>query len=307
MTQMPLKSYALPLPPLSSEQVEIRDHLAGHVRYLSERIGERNLSRPGSLPATADYLRRSLQQAGYAVTDQTFRVNGQQVSNLEVILSGDGDARTVVVGAHYDSAAAAPGANDNGSGAAGVLELAGLLRRSKLRKTVRLVLFVNEEPPFFQTDNMGSVVYARQLRKEHVAVSAMISLETIGYYSESRGSQKYPALLGLFYPNRGNFVAFVADPESRDLLRRAIRRFRESAKFPSEGISAPASWPGIGWSDQWSFWQQQYPAIMITDTAPFRYRYYHTPSDTADQIDFESMARVVDGIHKVVEFLAMER
>jgi Zn-dependent M28 family amino/carboxypeptidase len=278
------------------------------VKYLSETIGERNLSRPGSLPASVDYLRRNLQQEGYAVLEHTFQVDGQEVSNLEVILTGNGDpVGTVVVGAHYDTAAEAPGANDNGSGVAGMLELARLLRGSNLRKTVRLVLFVNEEPPYFQTDNMGSVVYARQLRNDHVAVSAMISLETIGYYSEIPGSQKYPALLGLFYPNRGNFVGFVANPESRDLVRRAVRAFREASKFPSEGIAAPASWPGIGWSDQWSFWQQQYPAIMITDTAPFRYRYYHTPSDTADHVDFERMARVVDGIHQVVESLASER
>jgi Zn-dependent M28 family amino/carboxypeptidase len=307
MTQMPLRSYALPLPPLSGEQAGIRDRLAAHVKYLSQTIGERNLSRPGTLPATADYLRRNLEQVGYAVTEQTFQVDGQTVSNLEAILAGNASTETIVVGAHYDTAAGAPGANDNGSGVAGVLELARLLRGSKLRKTVRLVLFVNEEPPYFQTDDMGSVAYARQLRKDHIAVSAMFSLETIGYYSDVPSSQKYPALLGLFYPNRGNFVGFVANPESRELVRRAVRTFRQSANFPSEGIAAPAAWPGIGWSDQWSFWQQQFPAIMITDTAPFRYRYYHTPGDTTDHVDFDKMARVVDGIHQVVESLAMER
>jgi Zn-dependent M28 family amino/carboxypeptidase len=304
---MPLKSDSLPLLPLSREQAEIRDHLAAHVKYLSGTISERNLSRPGTLPASVDYLRRNLQEEGYVVKEQTYQVDGQTVRNLEVILSGNETPDTIVVGAHYDTAAGAPGANDNGSGVAGVLELARLLQSSKPPKSVRLVLFVNEEPPYFQTDNMGSVVYARQLRKDHVAVSAMISLETIGYYSDLPGSQKYPALLGLFYPNRGNFVSFVANPESRDLVHRAIRTFRESANFPSEGIAAPAEWPGIGWSDQWSFWQQQYPAIMVTDTAPFRYRYYHTPGDTADRVDFERMARVVDGMRKVVESLAMER
>lgn len=307
MTQMPLKSYSFPLPPLSDKQTQISEHLAEDVKYLSETIGERNLVRPGTLAASVVYLRRSLQEAGYAVTEQTYRVNDQTVSNLEVMLPGTADDGAIVIGAHYDTAADAPGANDNGSGVAGVLELARLLHENKLRKTVRLTLFVNEEPPYFQTDNMGSVVYARQLRKDHVAVSAMISLETIGYYSDLPHSQKYPSLLGLFYPNRGNFVGFVANPESRDLVHRAIRTFRESANFPSEGIAAPAEWPGIGWSDQWSFWQQQYPAIMVTDTAPFRYRYYHTPGDTADHVDFERMARVVAGMHRVVESLAMER
>src|SRR5205085_8879949 len=127
---------------------------------------------------------------------------------------------------------------------------------------------------------MGSLVYAQQLQRDHVPVSAMISVETIGYYSDEKGSQKYPLLLSLFYPTRGNFIGFVGNSESRDLVRRAIRRFRESTNFPSEGIAAPADWPGIGWSDHWSFWQEGYPAIMITDTAPFRYPDYHTSRDT---------------------------
>jgi hypothetical protein len=134
----------------------------------------------------------------------------------------------------------------------------------------------------------------------------MISLEMLGFYSDAPGSQKYPALLSLFYPSRGNFIAFVGNSESRDLVRRSTRSFRESAKFPSEGVAAPASLPGVGWSDQWSFWQQGYPAIMITDTAVFRYPYYHTPFDTTDKIDFEKMARVVDGVRNVVGSLADE-
>ena len=132
----------------------------------------------------------------------------------------------------------------------------------------------------------------------------MISLETIGFYSETPGSQKYPPVLGAFYPNRGDFIGFVGDSESRDLVRRCVRKFREAASFPSEGVAAPADWPGIGWSDHWSFWHEKYPAIMITDTAPFRYSYYHTPRDTFEKVDFGKMARVVDGVREVVESLA---
>lgn len=134
---------------------------------------------------------------------------------------------------------------------------------------------------------MGSFVDAQRLRQSGTRVSAMISLETIGDYSDAAGSQKYPALLSLFYPNRGNFIGFVGDSESRDLVRRAIRSFRASVRFPSEGIAAPASLPGVGWSGQWSFWQQGYPAIMITDTAVFRCPYDHTPPDTTDKMDFQ--------------------
>jgi hypothetical protein len=166
------------------------------------------------------------------------------------------------------------------------------------------VLFANEEPPYFQTAEMGSLVYAHQLRSEGVPVSAMLSLETIGFYSDKSGSQKYPGVLSLFYPNKGNFIAFVGSTQSRASVREYVRDFRESTRFPAEGIAAPRDWPGIGWSDQWSFWQEGYPGVMVTDTAPFRYPYYHTPGDTVDKANFDRMARAVEGIGKVVEQLA---
>ena len=217
------------------------------------------------------------------------------------LVGSDDSSGPVIVGAHYDSVVGTVGADDNATGVAGVLELARLLQGSKLRRTVRFVLFVNEEPPCFQTDTMGSLVYARQLRRDRIPVSAMISLEMLGFYSDVPGSQKYPPLLGLFYPGRGDFIGFAGNQESRDLVRLSIRRFRESASFPSEGVAAPADWPGVGWSDHWSFWQQQYPAIMITDTAMFRYPYYHTPLDTPNRLDFGRMARVLSGVHSAAE------
>lgn len=153
---------------------------------------------------------------------------------------------------------------------------------------------------------MGSLVYARQLRREGIPVVGMIALETIGYFSNAPGSQNYPPLLNLLYPDRGDFIAFVGNSDARDLVRRSVRRFRDSAHFPSEGIAAPADWPGIGWSDHWSFWQEGYQAMMITDTAPFRNPHYHKASDTPAHIDFERMSRVVVGIYGVVESLANE-
>lgn len=305
---MPLRSYKGPLPPLSPEESVLADHLSIDVKYLSSTIGERSIARPGSLGATTEYLRSSLRQAGYTSIENTYSVAGHEVRNVEVSVAGsDKSSGTIIVGAHYDSVAETVGANDNASGVAAALELARLLQGSKPRRTVRFVFFVNEEPPYFQTDSMGSLVYARELRHEGVSVSAMISLETIGFYSDVSGSQKYPPVLGLFYPSRGDFIGFVGNPESRDLVRRSIRKFRESTPFPSEGIAAPADWPGIGWSDHWSFWQEKYPAIMITDTALFRYPYYHTSLDTADKIDFKRMARVVEGVRRVVESLANEQ
>jgi Zn-dependent M28 family amino/carboxypeptidase len=192
-------------------------------------------------------------------------VEGEKVTNLEAQLMGrDTGAAAVIVGAHYDSVVGTVGADDNASGVAAALELARELEGSRLDRPVRFVGFVNEEPPYFQTEQMGSLVYARQLRRDRVPVAAMISLEMLGYYSDRTGSQRYPSGLAWFYPSRGNFLGFVGNSASRGLVRRALRRFRESAGFPSEGLAAPETWPGIGWSDQWSFWKTGYPALMIT-------------------------------------------
>jgi hypothetical protein len=305
LTQMPLRSYAGALPQLTSEESELRDRISSEVSYLSVNIGDRSLPRPHSLQAASDYLTNNLREQGYTVVELPYSVENEKVHNLEVILAGtDGTLGQVVVGAHYDSVAGTVAANDNGTGVAAVLEIARLVRQMKFRRTVRFVLFVNEEPPYFQTAMMGSRVYAHQLRQDGVPVSAMISLETIGFYSDQPGSQKYPPILSLFYPSRGNFIAFVGNTDSRGLVRESIHSFRESTHFPSEGIAAPGDWPGIGWSDQWSFWQEGYPGIMVTDTAPFRYPYYHTPNDTVDKVNLDRTARVVEGISKVIEELA---
>ena len=304
-TQMPLTSYVEVLPQLTSEESELRDRLSSEVSYLSVYIGDRSLPRPHSLQAASDYLTNNLREQGYTVTELPYSVKGEKVHNLEASLAGtDVTLGQVIVGAHYDSVAGTVAANDNGTGVAAVLEIARLVRQMKFRRTVRFVLFVNEEPPYFQTAVMGSRVYAHQLRQGGVPVSAMISLETIGFYSDQPGSQKYPPILSLFYPSRGNFITFVGNTESRWLVRESIRSFRESTRFPSEGIAAPGDWTGIGWSDQWSFWQEGYPGIMVTDTAPFRYPYYHTQNDTIDKVNFDRTARVVEGICKVVEELA---
>jgi len=249
--------------------------------------------------------KRGAGRAGYEVSEHSYSLDGQKVSNLEAILAGsEKESGTLVVGAHYDGVAGTVGADDNATGVAAILELARMLQGSRLRKNIRFVLFANDEPPFFQTDVMGSLVYARQLKRDHIEVSAMISLEMLGYYSDAPSSQKYPALLGWLYPSRGDFLGFVGKSDSPDLVRRAVRRFRETTDFPSEGVAAPVEWPGVGWSDHWSFWQANYPAIMITDTAIFRNPYYHTPNDTPDKLDFPRMARVVEGVRRVVETLA---
>jgi Zn-dependent M28 family amino/carboxypeptidase len=208
----------------------------------------------------------------------------------------------LVVGAHYDSAATSPGANDNATGAAAVIELARLLGdlRATTRRRIRLVLFVNEESPYFRTPDMGSLRYARALAAQNEHVVAMYSLETLGYYSDVPGSQRYPVPFGMMFPDRANFVAFVGMLGSRPLVRETVRSFRSHTAFPTIGGVAPASVEGIGWSDHWAFAEQGFPAVMITDTALFRYPYYHQPTDTPDKVDMEKLARVVKGIERVI-------
>jgi Zn-dependent M28 family amino/carboxypeptidase len=209
----------------------------------------------------------------------------------------------VIVGAHYDSVLGAPGANDNGSGVAAVIELARLFAAEKPARTLRLVAFVNEEPPFYHSDAMGSRHYARRSKERGENILAMLSLETIGYYSNLPGSQRYPFPLGLFYPSTGNFIAFVSNLTSRALLHETLASFRRHAGIPSEGVAAPAIIPGVDWSDHWSFWREGWAALMVTDTAPYRYPHYHSAQDTPEKVDYERLARVVTGLHGMLREL----
>jgi len=304
MIPMPGKSHRGPLPPLSQKQTELAAALRRDVVELAEKIGERNTFCHAALRKAADYVERELAVAG-KVARQTYTASGKACDNLEVEIRG----RTfpheiVIVGGHYDSVVGCVGANDNGTGTAGVLALARSLAQSSPERTLRFVAFVNEEPPHFRGDEMGSRVYAKRCRERQDNVVAMLSLETIGYFSDQEGSQKYPAPLGLFYPSQGNFIAFVGNVGSRSLVRRCVRLFRERAAFPSEGAAVPGFLPGVGWSDHESFWEHGYPGVMVTDTAPFRYPHYHQVGDTPDKIDFDRCARVVDGVEQIVRDLA---
>jgi hypothetical protein len=273
---------------------------------LAGEIGERNLlQRPRRLAAAADYVAAQWTQMGFAVQRQTYRVARDEVCNLEIEIPGAvRPDEIVVIGAHYDSALGTPAANDNGSGVAALLALAARFHGRRHDRTLRFVAFVNEEPPYFQTEAMGSWVYARRCRQRNEQIVAMLSLETIGYYSDLPGSQSYPLPLGWLYPTTGNFVAFVGSLRSAALVRQSLGVFRQHEAFPSEGGALPAAVPGVGFSDHWSFWQEGYPGAMVTDTAMFRYSHYHEPTDTPDRIDYEKTARVVRGLEAVVVALA---
>jgi hypothetical protein len=303
--RMPGKSYRGALPPLSAAQSELAKRLESDVSVLAGDIGERNLFRHQSLERTARHVAASFEASGHRIAFQDFVVRGITVRNVEGLIPGrEPEAGIVVIGAHYDSVRGSPGANDNASGVAALLELGRMLRERSFRRGLRLVAFVNEEEPFSYTESMGSVRYARHLVEQNLRVAAMVSLETIGYYTDDPGTQRYPFPLSYFYPDKGNFIGFVGNPASRALVRTMVRTFRESARFPSEGLAAPERIPGVGWSDHWAFWQQGVPAVMVTDTALYRYREYHTSADRPRIVAYDRLARVVEGLVPVIIQLA---
>jgi Zn-dependent M28 family amino/carboxypeptidase len=305
MTHMPGESYRGELPAADASLQQLAAELRRDVVKLAEEIGERNVSdHPQALDRAAEWLQAEFAATGLSLGRQSYEVEGHACINLDVEIIGKSrPAEIVIVGAHYDSAVGTPGANDNASGVAAVLALLRRFAHRRLDRTLRFAAFVNEEPPYFQTDLMGSAVYARRCRERKEKITAMLSLETIGYYTDAPDSQHYPPPFGMLYPSVGNFIGFVGNRDSADLVRRAIETFRREEQFPSEGAALPDFVPGAGFSDHWSFNQQGYPSAMVTDTAMFRYPHYHEAEDTPDKIDFDRAARVVRGLEKVIEEL----
>lgn len=289
----------------SSAGKALLERLHAHVVRLAGVIGERNVWRPGALHAAADYIRDEWRRQGRAVACQPYTAYGVRSENLEITLGGSTRATEIILaGAHYDTVPGSPGADDNASGVAAVLELGRALADRRLDRTVRLVAFVNEEAPFFYWGDMGSRRYAEAARRRGDDIRLMMSLEMLGAYSERPNSQSYPPLIGAFYPDRGDFIAFVSDLSSRRLLRRAVEAFRRASDFPSESLAAPRFIPGLAWSDHLSFWREGYRALMVTDTAFYRYPHYHRAEDTPDRLDYPRMARVVQGLAETIVQLA---
>jgi hypothetical protein len=308
MIHMPGESYQGPLPPVTHEIRALEQELQAHVYTLGSDIGERNMFQYNNLLRAADYIGAIMAESGYEVRRQAYEVRGQMAENLEAELPGtERRNEIVVIGAHYDSVRGSPGANDNATGVAAMLALARAFAKTQPLRTLRFLAFVNEEPPFFQTRHMGSRVYAKRSRQREETIILMISLETIGYYVDEPGSQSYPFPLSLIYPSTGNFIGFVSNVHNRSLVRRFIGAFRQHTQFPSEGAALWGWIPGVGWSDHWAFWKEGYPAIMVTDTALFRYPAYHTAGDTPEKLQYEHMARVVLGLQQFIAAIANDR
>lgn len=277
--------------------------LRQHVEMLSTAFSPRDYRHPENLDRAAGYIRGHFKASGATVYEQPFVHDGITYKNV-IAEYGPAGRPAIVVGAHYDAVVGSPGANDNASAVAGLLELARLFADASFSSRVILAAYTLEEPPFFGTDIMGSALHARSLKDQGADVRLMICFEMIGYFTDEPGSQKFPLpFLSLYYPTTGNFIGIV-DRLFSTRAGRMKRWMRKATDLPVYSINAPAWVPGVDWSDHSNFWKQGYPAVMVTDTAFYRYDAYHTAADTPDRLDYRAMAKVVHGVYGYVMKLA---
>lgn len=289
-----------------SGNLSLQSLLDKHIRTLALAIGERHSKKPEALARAKEYIVSEFEKTKLTVNIHEFEYSGQNFANIEAVMPGHALAEeNIVVGAHYDSEDGTPGANDNGTGVAAILAIASDLSAYKPELTIRFVAFANEEARFFATDGMGSQVYAKQLKEKNASVFAMMSLETMGYFTAGAGSQKYPGELSAAnLPDAGNFLAFIANKKSESVLNQTIDLFKMFSSVPAIGMALDEDIQGVSLSDHRSFWQQDYPAMMITDTAPFRYPYYHHAQDTPDKINMKVYKEAVLGLTATIAALA---
>lgn len=273
------------------------------VTELAGEIGARphwDLSR---LERAAGRIESRFAASGYSVFSQVFDYDGRSYRNLVAELTGtEAPQKILVVGAHYDTVANSPGADDNASGVAGLLVLARALAARPLKNTVRFAAFTLEEPPAYRSRNMGSYHYAESLKRSGTELEGMVCLEMIGYFTDLPKSQHFPLpFMGRMFPKTGNFIAMVGNRRSAGLTRRMAEGFRGATDLPLNTLNAPAVVVGIDFSDHWSFGKLGYPALMVTDTAFYRNPNYHTAADVPETLDYDRMAQVVAGLQGAIE------
>jgi Zn-dependent M28 family amino/carboxypeptidase len=277
--------------------------LEQHVKILCADFFPRDHRHPENLFRAAEYIRKQFQQSGAAIYEHSYEVEGLHYKNVMAEYGPDSPS-VIIMGAHYDAVIGSPGADDNASGVAGILELARLFSNTPLSSRVILCAYTLEEPPFFASDLMGSAVHARALQDEKIDVNLMICFEMIGFFSDEPDSQLYPLpFLNLYYPSTGNFIAIVDQFFSTQAWQMK-RWMLQTTDLPVYSINAPKWLPGVDWSDHRNFWNQGYPAVMITDTAFYRNQSYHSADDTPETLDYEKMAQVVHGAYSYVLSLA---
>jgi peptidase M28-like protein len=282
------------VPPVSPDRLE------AHVRTLSETFFPRAVTHPAQLDQVAAYVRQEFARAHGRVSEQPYTAAGTTYRNVLALFGPDTKER-IVVGAHYDAAGPRPGADDNASGVAGLIELAHLLREASLPLCVELVAFTLEEEPYLHDAPMGSAVHAASLRRQNIPVRLMLSLEMIGYFTDAPHSQRFPLpFLSAVYPSQGNFIAVVGNLSQGLVVRRVKRAMRSASPLPVHSFNAPSSVPGVDFSDHRNYWRAGYNAVMVTDTAFYRNPHYHTTQDTAETLDYGRMAMVVQGVYAAV-------
>lgn len=297
--------------PLGSTMNEKRsadqDQLKKWVEYLALEIGRRPAVRVDLLKKTADRLSEAFVEYGYEVSRQP--VPYKRTHHVNVIGRPKGSMDIppgqplLIVGAHYDTVSNTPGADDNASAVAGLMEMARILGDNP-PPGLRLVAFCPEEPPAYRTKRMGSYIYAKSLKDAGADVTGMICLEMIGFFTDTPGSQSYPLpFMNMIYPKEGNFIAIVGNIRSARWTRRIKTGFTRGTDLPVETLNAPSLIVGIDFSDHWSFNKCGFPAVMVTDTAFYRTPHYHLPSDLPETLDYKRMAKVVDGVTSAVRLL----
>ncbi|MFH1777488.1 MAG: M28 family peptidase [Candidatus Omnitrophota bacterium] len=282
----------------------IVDKLKMHVETLSSEIGERNAYDFESLERARKYITDKFKEYGYCAAYEEYNIDHIPDKKFyNIIAEKKGEAKhneVIIIGAHYDSCPGTVGADDNATGVSMLLELARVLNKIKFSRTIKFIAFVNEEPPFFKTEHMGSFIYARGAKRRKEKIVYMFALESIGYYVEEKNSQHYPPGLSFFYPDKGNFIAFVSNLGGIFSLKKCANIFRRHSTLPAEVLAAPAILSGVDFSDHWSFWQHNYPGIMITDTAFYRNPYYHTIMDTPETVNYRKLAELFEGLKQVL-------
>jgi len=285
---------------MKMELIEIKKGMESDIEYL-QNLGPRNSENDTSykqLRQCEEWVKKRWESQGYTVKKHSFSIKEKEYSNLEIEIKGRTlPSEIIIISAQYDTLPDSPGANNNGSGIAILFQLSHLLRKHSPNRTLRLLNFVNEEDPFFGTEMMGSFQYAKRCRQREEDIRVMISLDALGVYKYEPGSQSLPFPFSIFYPDRGNFLAFIGNLQSRKYVKEVTKGFKKGSSFQIQAGVAPEWAKGGAWSDHSSFWKFGYPGIMMTDTGGFRSPYHTTKEDTMEKLNFEAMSRIVIGMY----------
>lgn len=279
-----------------SDTIRIKQHL----NSIIETPQPRNYINLKSLNQVADYIHQSFSLYADSVYFQEYSVNGEIYKNVIAVFNNK-LPETIIIGAHYDVCENQDGADDNASGVLGLLELARLFQESTPKNRIELVAYTLEEPPFFRTKFMGSAIHAHSVKERKLKVKGMICLEMIGYFDDTKGSQDYPlGILKWFYGSKGNYITLVNKFKKGKFARTFSNKYKNKAKIKAKKFTGPAYLPGVDFSDHLNYWALGYSAVMITDTAFYRNKEYHHQGDTADRLNIQKMAEVIDGVHQVL-------